>query len=156
MTPRSSLTLSHPRNGLTMLETLIASALLAVLAAATLPLIVRSLAVLGARSNSPSPDVTLADLSALADEFLEQPMRFGLANASLHTVDSIEINWPATFLKGLEHTGMPLPPVLVRSSRSADSDADHLWLRFECGGFAVRRWVALPKDTRTVVREQSR
>src|SRR5262245_27667550 len=84
---------AHGR-GLTLLEVLVATAILAVLAGAVVPSIAQALARL--RSRAEASIVDIADLAAVADRFIAEPEAFekGLSASKLHEIEFKQINWP--------------------------------------------------------------
>ena len=63
------------RRGLTLLEVLIATAILAVLASVAAPMIARAVTTL---SRTPTPgELEVADLASIADAFTDTPKLFG-------------------------------------------------------------------------------
>jgi len=133
----------HGRNrrGLTLLEVLIATALLAVLSVACVPAIARAMVVLHEGERVPKGSLQMAELQVVADAVLEDPKRsggFGLGATPLHGLATAEIAWPSDMSSG-EHAA-----ITVRAIRSREPNADHIWLLFECEGVTVSRWVELP------------
>ena len=123
--------------GLTFLEVLIATAILAVIASVVAPMIARAMASL---SQAPSASrVEVTDLGVLADAFTDKPDRFGYSGAPLHTLDHFQITWADK-----DKTSSMDAPVTITSLRDTAPNADHLWLRFECEQATVMRWVAIP------------
>ena len=145
------------QRGLTLLEVLIASAILALLAAASVPLLHEALGDLA----EPVPQLELGDLSVLADRFMKAPSEFGFADITEVLARSqVSIAWPphprhefandagappgnaeADYEEPLlEHAGLE---VTIRCIRPDDSGIDHAWIVFECDGQCVSRWVSL-------------
>ena len=116
------------RHGLTLVEVLAATVLLAMIAAACLPLLRSSMRAL----RDPPPAVELLDLSRLADRFVADPAGFG---AEAPQDESIELGWP-------EHPDRS--PVTVRRFTAGDEDAE--WLTFTCDRWTVSRWVTVEAD----------
>ena len=136
--------------GLTLLEVLIATAILAVLAAAVAPLIARAGMLLLASPESVSK-VDIFDLAALADAFLAEPNSFGIEETPLHKIGQLEIEWPVN--DGDDHRRPPAAErsrssVTVQAMPSNDPASDHLWLAFTCGDLTIYRWVSIPEDAR--------
>jgi prepilin-type N-terminal cleavage/methylation domain-containing protein len=123
--------------GLTLLEVLIATALLAILAVASVPVIARAMTLLNA--DSIPGTIQVADLAAVADAFIAKPADFGLGEQPLHEIDVAQIDWPED--SSIESG----PAITIRALRCADGpECDHLWLVFECERLAVCRWVFVP------------
>jgi prepilin-type N-terminal cleavage/methylation domain-containing protein len=123
--------------GLTLLETLIATAILATIAGACVPVVARAMALLRRPSE---PRVGQADLSIVADAFMADPAAFGVDHEEMPNLVSFQMAWPA---------GAALPPptssVNVRVLRAADAEVDHAWVLFECEGTRSMRWLAVPE-----------
>ncbi len=136
--------------GLTLLETLIASAILAMLAAACLPMIARAAVLLRDRSE---PDQTrTVDLAAAADAFMIEPERFGIERDVIERFERTQFEWPVI---GADSEPSPNLSIAVHALKSSNEEVGHCWLIFECedrGGGVVSRWLALPKRDET--REQ--
>lgn len=117
----------RPRRALTLVEVLAATVLLAMLAAACMPLLQRAMRGMGAPPEAPFNPVELAQL---ADSFLADPSAFGVESPSEQ--DELQLPWP-------EHPQRP--PVTVRRLTAQDAEADHTWLAFSCASWAIHRWV---------------
>ena len=127
--------------GLTLLEVLIATALLAVMAAACVPVMAQAMRALA--FDDSEHELEIDDLARFADALLVNPESFGLKGPH-ELLDSREaqLEWPADLLPG---RSAPIVPVQVRVLRNADaSEADHAWLVFECDGVVVHRWLEIP------------
>lgn len=135
---------THPRRGLTLLEVLISTAILAALAAACLPAIARAMALLGQTTQAPL--INEADLAAAADSFLADPRRFGVEEAKpVHTIEHLRLPWPADDLRFDARRTSPGSPIEIQPLHLAgETGTDHVWLQFECDGAVVLRWVAVP------------
>lgn len=141
--------------GLTVLEVLIATAILAALAVTCVPLMRSASDVL---RESP-PQIDLADLTTLADEILSNPEDHGIdfdPDSILQSmIEPIELNWP-------DHPDRPA--VLLHVARSINSEAETpsgtapdfsvpstsgVWLVLSCELWQVFRWlpVELPQDS---------
>jgi prepilin-type N-terminal cleavage/methylation domain-containing protein len=129
--------------GLTLLEVLLASAILATLAVACVPLLHESLTAL---VEPPEPTFDLNELADVADQFLADPTRFGMADSrQLLEQGSVTITWPASKGDHEDETVIPhLPPINVRCLLADDSKVDHAWALFECDGQTIARWIAMP------------
>jgi prepilin-type N-terminal cleavage/methylation domain-containing protein len=134
---------SRRRRALTLLEVLLATALLAMLAAACVPAIARAMTMLRDDSRREQREFHLADLETVADAFLEKTSRFGVLDVQPYEIDVVEFEWPAD--SGIASTS----PIVARARRSADAEVTHLWLLFECEGLTVSRWVAIPVERDT-------
>ncbi|MCH8151426.1 MAG: prepilin-type N-terminal cleavage/methylation domain-containing protein [Planctomycetes bacterium] len=123
------------RRALTLVEVLAATVLLAMLAAACMPMLQRAMRALGA---PPPPDAPfeLFELARLADSFLADPSTFSAKSPSEH--DELQLPWP-------EHPQRPL--VTVRRLRAQDAEVDHTWLAFSSGKTFIFRWVPVHHDT---------
>ena len=117
------------RHGLTILEVLAATALLAILAATCVPLLQRVM-----RLTHRSPNVVgFTELSQLADAFVEDPARFGI-DAVLQQV-AFELTWPEQ------------PKRIVASAQLHTSpDSDHAWLLFAADDMTVCRCIMLDEQ----------
>ncbi len=129
------------RAGMTLLEVLIATAILAMLAVACTPLIVRAISSVERSAHAMS--VQAADLSAAADIFINDPVSFGLEHASLHEISELQIPWPKDDER---FDKVPASVIDVCAIRADRSHADHLWLRFECEGAIALRMVTVPEE----------
>ena len=122
-----------PRSGMTLLEVLASTVLLAMVSAASVPLLraaVRSLRI--------EPQAfDLRELTEFADEFALDPSAFGVDD---------EGDWTALDVAWRERPELPAVRVarLLQSESGGDEEAsDHEWLAFTHGGIAVYRWRAL-------------
>ena len=123
------------RRALTLVEVLAATVLLAMLAAACMPLLQRAMRALRA---PPPPDAPfeLFELSQLADSFLADASAFGVESPSEQ--DELQLPWP-------EHPQRP--PVIVRRLTAQATEVDHTWLAFSSGKTFIFRWVPVDHDT---------
>lgn len=124
--------------GLTLIEVLAATVLLAVLAAAVVPML--RYATDAARQQGP---IDLAQLSRAADAIIADPEQFGID--ALDDVSETQITWPS----GDGGRGSTL---VVRLMASVDV-ADHAWLVFSwdsgtdnSGTECVFRWVEISAE----------
>ena len=116
------------RRGLTLLETLIAVAILSLVAATSIPLLQKSLAVL----HDPSLEIRFDELAQLADTTIANPHAVDLEPDAFSVLQPFEFMWP-------DHPTRPA--VNVRPLKSGDGD--HAWYVFTCSGWIVSRWAAL-------------
>lgn len=128
------------RRGITLIETLAATVLLALLAATCVPML-RHLTTIAERRDAPA-DVDLAALSALADLLLDDPGRFGIDEDGSWSDRSIP--WP----DGLRETfALPLEcadaELTVQSA--VEPEIDREWLLITCHELVVARCRYLPK-----------
>ena len=134
--------------GLTLLEVLAATIMLALLAATCSPIIARAMALMRPSDNqsSDSPLVTVPNLGEIADAFMADPKYFGFANPFLHQIEHAEFACPTTLRAGAPISS-PLADRIVRVTRlaAADRNAKHIWLVFECEDCSVVRWAPLPE-----------
>lgn len=123
------------RRGFTLVETLAAAALLAVMAAACLPLIAQAARAVEEVDPPMGGEWDGIDLGALADEVAAHPDRFGIDPAS---PGGATVEWT-------EH---PERPAVQVSRLEGPADAAGAWLRFDCDGRIALRWIRLePKPT---------
>lgn len=129
--------------GLTLLETVAAAALLAVLGAAGASLLVDA----RQRVDRPEPSVTIHDLSRLADALSEDPESLGVSGSATEW-DGTALQWPASFemdgapqvtLRLVESEGFP-----PKETAEDKEPTRHAWLVLECGEVATGRWIELP------------
>lgn len=122
------------RRGLTLLEVLIATAMLAAMAVACLPLMQSAAAVF----NEPTGEVDLDAFTELVDQVIAEPAAFGLTLATFES--PTEFAWPA------DHTQ---PAVVVhRIARAGPVETEDessaldrgFWLVFTCGPWQLYRW----------------
>lgn len=131
------------RRGLTLLEVLIATAILTLLTVTCLPLLRESLAVF----QWPTDEQQLAherlqsDLSTVADAFVTDPASFGIKDVRAF-VDQQDrtIGWPEKIAGSTEY-----PSILIHPLRSGQAEIEHAWLEFACGEAQAIRFIALPK-----------
>ncbi len=120
------------RRGLTLLEVLAATVLLAVLAGACVPILRHAARAM----NTPSASSDLRELAALADAFVEGPGEFGIAPDSMPL--EFELDWPES---------PDRVPVRVRILTADAPDAEDLWLAFATDEWFVLRWMTGPGGT---------
>lgn len=133
--------MSTRRRGLTLLETLLAAAILAMLAAVCVPMLSTSLRAISASSPKLTTETQALrfDLSRFANAFMGDPGTFGIKDVVGDTERSqLTVSWPKDF------RDVNWPAVLIRRS-SSPIGPDHRWLIFECEGSTVVRYLALPK-----------
>jgi prepilin-type N-terminal cleavage/methylation domain-containing protein len=119
------------RRGLTLIEVLAATVLIAMIAAVCVPVMRSASAALEPQDR----EIEVAELSLLIDQWLaeEAPPAF-----SREDVFEGQILWP-------DHPTRP--PVDVRLLLSRDSALHHGWLLLQCESFDLLRWVPLaPPD----------
>ena len=115
------------RTGLTLVEVLIATVLMAIVVGSCVPILRQASRTLGATR----PPLAIHQLASLADQFIEEPSAFGLDSEM--TERSFEIQWPGVVEEQ--------PPVLVRHLEHDDPVVGHGWLIFTCDGASVARWL---------------
>ncbi len=120
------------RRGMTLLEVLAATVLLAVLAGTCIPTLRHAARAL----STPSASFDLYELAALADAFVEGPSEFGMAPDALPS--EFELHWPEL----PDHD-----PVRVRIVTPDAPDTEHLWLTFATDEWFVLRWMKRPEGT---------
>jgi len=127
----------HARRGLTLLEVVAAAALLAVIAAACLPMLREA----RRWAESTSEPHRFDDLAMFADAVLVRPESVGLTAEDLVKADlSIELDG-----------GAFVPLLSTVTVRLVTTDAEEVrraWLVFESGKDAVLRPVELPEEPR--------
>lgn len=116
------------RRGLTLLEALIAVAILSLLAATSIPILRKSLAVL----HEPPPEIRLDELADLADAVIADPQAFGLEPDAFSALQPLILLWPDDPTRSAVHV-LHLQP----------NDGDSAWHIFTCDGWSVSRWTAL-------------
>jgi prepilin-type N-terminal cleavage/methylation domain-containing protein len=121
------------RRGLTLLEVLAATVLLAILAGACVPVLQRALPAL----RPPQRQFELLDLARVADSVVAEPSAFGVD--AVFEANELRMGWP-------DHTDRPA--ITVRLLAADDSDDEHGWLVFSSGGWTVHRWMELDIDRR--------
>ena len=135
--------MTRPRRGLTLLETLIASAMLAMLASAVIPLLSACLHGMTPPAETADQQRLRFDLGRLADAFMKDPgaaAEFGQKDLAKEIqAGEIAINWPKDFSDGRH------PVVSISAIQQANHQLDHLWLEFRCDGQSVIRYLMLPK-----------
>ncbi len=120
-----------PRRGLTLVEVLTATVLMAILVAACVPILRQATVALDA----PRRPVAIRPLASLADQFVAEPSAFGPDSAM--TERSFEIQWPDVVAER--------PSVLVQHLEHDDQAVGHGWLVFTCDGASVVRWLPPPE-----------
>src|SRR5256885_842993 len=115
------------RRGLTLLEVLVASAILAMLAGAVVPLLSSSVRAMSHLDESSDRQRLRFDLGRLADGFMKDPAAFGCKDLPMAIGHgNLSLDWPKNFTDGgfAAVTAHALP---------ADKDKqDHAWLLFTC------------------------
>lgn len=119
--------------GLTLVEVLCASVLLATLASACVPMLTSSLR----RLHEPASSFQIEELAEAADLAMTEPDLFGVDG-----VDALvgqEIAWPDAVTDR--------PPIRVELIESASTEQpDHAWIVFSCAKHSVYRWMAIESD----------
>ena len=116
-------------HGLTLVEVLAATVLLAILAAACVLLLQRAMRAL----QPPDPGFEFLELAQLADLFIADPSTLG--GEALPQEGEHQALWP-------EHPDRPL--ITVHRLTANDPEAEYAWLVVSSGQWAVHRWV--PND----------
>jgi prepilin-type N-terminal cleavage/methylation domain-containing protein len=125
--------------GLTLLEVLASVVLLTMLAAACLPLLQKATRTIAeTQAQSSSEFLVIAEF---ADKLLKEPATFGVSD--LAEIETLSLSWPdhpeleqitiEKFTAPMEQSGSELKEQL----RGA-------WLKIECNGEVVYRWIPLP------------
>src|SRR5262245_2108848 len=130
------------RRGLTLLEVLVATVLLSIMAATCLPTITQSLAAL---RHKDSVIVGCHDVAIAADAFLADPNKFGVKSFDEFLVTAarppgaggFEFQWKAEASSGDSLN------VAVEVLRSESPDVDHAWLLFRSQDQTAMRWFKL-------------
>jgi prepilin-type N-terminal cleavage/methylation domain-containing protein len=132
--------------GLTLLEVLIATALLAMMAAACVPVMAQAMRAL--QSHAIARQNEAIDLAQFADTVLQRPDLIGLKDSKeLLDTSGREASWPSEEFPQQSHA----PPVKISVLRAPeDTDAKHAWLVFECDEVLVHRWLPLPATEDTI------
>lgn len=148
----------RPHHGLTLLEVLIATAILAVMASAVVPSIAQALDVL--RQLDSKTSVDRADLASVVDAFMLDPKRLGvdIPPARLHEINDTRITWPTDEPRYEKYAGVLIEIrsiALGGAEVGAKGGAEHLWLEFTCERLQVIRWVSIPSKIKTEAREPS-
>ncbi len=120
------------RRGLTLLEVLAATVLLAMLAGACVPILRRAARAL----NPPPTSIELRELAVLADAFMAEPSESGFAAESMP--GEFELTWPDS---------PDRDPVSVEIMTTEAPNAEHLWLIFAADEWFVLRWMKCPEAT---------
>ena len=110
--------------GLTLIEVLASTALLAMMAAACVPLLRQSMRA----AREPEHPIELLELAQIASGFLADPSALKLGQER----GSREMPWP-------DHPERP--PIAFERLTSEDVGANHAWVTFTCAGLTVSRWV---------------
>ena len=120
------------QRGLTLVEVLAATVLLAAMASVVMPLMQRAMREL----EEMQPEIDLRDLADIADTLSVNPDVFGgLTDASAQRQ---ELPWPGNSTR---------PPIMIKRIDPGYEDPDHNWLSVSCGGWEVYRWIPLdPND----------
>ncbi len=134
------------RRGLTLLEVLASAVLLAVLAAACVPLLAAAMRDL----EDERPPFEYGELVEFVDSLVAQGADVGPGHASSASEGAAHSQEQAWFAGTAEaETEVPWPaeqadrpPVRVRRLR-AEPDARHGWLVFSAGAWTVCRWVEI-------------
>ena len=137
-----------PRRALTLLEVLIASAVLVLLAIALVPLLQKALTDLTEPS---APTIAFDELCDAADKCIADSGRFGIPDVDdLTKLGEATIAWPSYAENDPENGSTPKfearPSINIRYLAAADSKVNHVWLIFECEDQSVARWIAFPKE----------
>ncbi|MHC4414373.1 MAG: type II secretion system protein [Planctomycetota bacterium] len=119
------------RRGLTLVEVLASTVLLAILAATCMPLLRQAMRVL----HEPESSFEMFDVSQFADRFIVHPGPGGIK--LLSEGDQLELPWP-------EHPDRA--PITVRRMTAGETDTGRAWLTFSCEGRSVSRWVAVERS----------
>jgi len=125
------------RRGLTLLEVLAATVLLAILAGACVPMLRSALPAL----RPPQRQFELLELARVADSVVAEPSVFGVDAVS--EAGEQRMGWPG-------HTDRPV--ITIRLLAADDSDPEHGWLVFSSGGWTVHRWMELDVGNREAAR----
>ena len=110
------------RRGLTLIEVLAATALLAMMAAACVPLLRQSMRA----AREPEIPIEPYELAEIADGFLADISELG------QEPGYGEMPWP---------DNPERPPIAFEQLTSEDVGANHFWVTFTCAGLTVSRWV---------------
>ncbi len=134
------------RRGLTLIETLAATVLLAMLAATGADLLRTARQSHDAASRDATVDPVR--LSLVIDALFEDPTRFGLAEdwrpvrSTNRTTQSPDHDWPPIVLSVIETTG-----VISTSNNDAEPDSQRAgWLIARCADATTTRWLQLPEE----------
>lgn len=114
--------------GLTLVEILAATVLMAIVAGVCVPLLRQATRALDDRA----APFEMTELGQVADAVLADATAFGVDSASLDAGTSIE--WP-------EHP--QLPPITAYGLSCDDPAIAHRWLVFSSGGWVVYRWMEI-------------
>ena len=115
------------RRGLTLIEVLTATILMAILVGTCVPILRQASRAL----DMPLRAFEIRELAALADELVADPTTFGLGDTLPE--HPFKVAWPATV--------PDRPPVLVQRLRSEEAEDGHEWLIFSCAHVTVVRWL---------------
>ncbi len=121
------------RRGLTLVEVLCASVLLAVLASACVPMLTSSLR----RLHEPVRSFQIEELAEVADLAMSEPNLFGVDR--IDDLSGQEIAWPN------EASDRPAIRVELLELAAAEQP-NHAWLVFSCAEQAVYRWMKVESD----------
>ncbi len=120
------------RRGLTLVEVLCASVLLAVLASACVPMLTGSLRKL----HEPASTFQIEELGEAADLAMNAPEMFGADR--IDDLAGQEIAWPDATDRA---------PIRIELIESANAEQpNHAWLVFSCAEQAVYRWMKVESD----------
>ena len=115
--------------GLSLIEVVLATAMLGLLAAAVVPL----LRTAGERGTTQDRGFELLELSRFADAVLNAPGDFGLSTEQEAWSECTELSWPDA----------PDRESVTLTVRDAP-DSERRWLVFSCGEWSTARLVYLP------------
>lgn len=133
------------RSGLTLVEVLAATVLLAVLAVACLP-VMRAIA---SRPMIPSSAVQPEALGEFADAVLSMPELFGVSYEALSSHERLDgLSWSVDDAQGSTPGRWPKPPapslrVEIDKRFPLDASLARAWLVFECHGTSIARCIAV-------------
>ena len=139
MTPRDP---TRHLLGLTLVEVLASTVLLALMASVCVPLLQGSIRALRPATTS----VPVVELAALADAFVLAPGSFGDETLDLGTLEMMSLGWP---------DDPDRPEITVTRLAPAESDVEddedptrleYVWLAFTCADVTLWRWVAIAEE----------
>ena len=119
--------------GLTLLEVLLATVLMTMIAATCVPIIQRSAAILREVESTDGMDV--ARLAQRVDLWLAE-----------HESELAETRADQTIDEVIASNGEVLPAIAVHRLTTDDPEADHGWLVFTCGDASILRWIAITRE----------
>ena len=117
--------------GLTLVEVLAATVLLAVIVGACVPMLQRAMQAL----EYSEPPFEYMELAWLADALIAEPAAFGVE--ALAPTGDLQVQWPESSER---------PPVIVRRLMADDDEIEYAWLVFSSGEWAVHRWIRLESE----------